>query len=182
MSQADKSFFSHRCNWGQMIALNISNRLGGWNASPPSDGKFYAWPRSRHTSERLDHTTQLGFHPPHPSCLSAGSTAKALLIPEVALSPTHPQTLQPSLSLLIHKLSSLQCLLLLMPPPLLHSHIPALVQLSSSTDPWKRPLFCSCWSRMFSSFRGLGMKPMSQPSFTRRPIHQSLLNFCRVEG
>lgn len=48
---------------------------------------------------------------------------------------------------------------------------------SSLTHPWKRPLFCSCWSRMFSSFSGLGMKPMSQPSFTRRPIHQSLLNF-----
>lgn len=43
--------------------------------------------------------------------------------------------------------------------------------------PWTRPLFCSCWSRMFSSFRGLGMNPMSQPSFTNRPIHQSLLNF-----
>ena len=31
---------------------------------------------------------------------------------------------------------------------------------------------------MFSIFTGLGMKPISQPSFTRRPIHQSLLNFC----
>lgn len=50
---------------------------------------------------------------------------------------------------------------------------------SSLTHPWKRPLFCSCWSRMFSSFSGLGMKPISQPSFTRRPIHQSLLNFYR---
>lgn len=49
-----------------------------------------------------------------------------------------------------------------------------------STHLWKRPLFCSCWSRMFSSFRGLGMNPISQPSFTRRPIHQSLLNFCRL--
>ena len=47
--------------------------------------------------------------------------------------------------------------------------------------PWMRPLFCSCCSRMFSSFRGLGMKPISQPSFTSRPIHQSLLNFCRRE-
>lgn len=47
----------------------------------------------------------------------------------------------------------------------------------SVTYPWTRPLFCSCWSRMFSSFRGLGMKPISQPSFTNRPIHQSLLNF-----
>jgi len=48
---------------------------------------------------------------------------------------------------------------------------------SSVSYPWTRPLFCSCWSRMFSSFRGLGMKPISQPSFTNRPIHQSLLNF-----
>lgn len=47
----------------------------------------------------------------------------------------------------------------------------------SVTYPWTRPLFCSCCSRMFSSFRGLGMKPISQPSFTNRPIHQSLLNF-----
>lgn len=46
------------------------------------------------------------------------------------------------------------------------------------TYPCTRPLFCSCWSRMFSSFRGLGMKPISHPSFTSRPIHQSLLNFC----
>lgn len=53
---------------------------------------------------------------------------------------------------------------------------------SSLTHPWKRPLFCSCWSRMFSSFNGLGMKPISQPSFTRRPIHQSLLNFYRFWG
>lgn len=49
---------------------------------------------------------------------------------------------------------------------------------SSATYPWTRPLFCSCWSRIFSSFRGLGMNPISQPSFTNRPIHQSLLNFC----
>lgn len=50
-----------------------------------------------------------------------------------------------------------------------------------ATYPWTRPLFCSCWSRMFSSFRGLGMKPISQPSFTNRPIHQSLLNFWRCK-
>lgn len=50
----------------------------------------------------------------------------------------------------------------------------------SGPYPWTRPLFCSCWSRMFSSFRGLGMKPISQPSFTNRPIHQSLLNFWGV--
>lgn len=34
---------------------------------------------------------------------------------------------------------------------------------------------------MFSIFTGLGMKPISQPSFTRRPIHQSLLNFYTTE-
>ncbi|MEQ2218355.1 hypothetical protein XENOCAPTIV_002019, partial [Xenoophorus captivus] len=37
---------------------------------------------------------------------------------------------------------------------------------------------CSCSRRVFSSLTGLGMKPTSQPSFTRRPIHQSLLYFC----
>lgn len=51
------------------------------------------WPRFRHTSERLDHTTQLGFHPPHflPICQL---TCQALLIP--------PKTLQLASSLLIH--------------------------------------------------------------------------------
>lgn len=39
--------------------------------------------------------------------------------------------------------------------------------------------FCSCSRRRLSSFTGLGMKPTSQPSFTSRPIHQSLLYFCR---
>lgn len=48
---------------------------------------------------------------------------------------------------------------------------------SYTAYPWTRPLFCSCWSLMFSSLRGLGMKPISHPSFTNRPIHQSLLNF-----
>lgn len=42
-------------------------------------------------------------------------------------------------------------------------------------------IFCSCSSRMFSSLTGLGMKPTSQPSFTSRPIHQSLLYFCSGE-
>ena len=44
---------------------------------------------------------------------------------------------------------------------------------------WNLPCLalCSCWMRVFSIFTGLGMKPISQPSFTRRPIHQSLLNF-----
>lgn len=39
--------------------------------------------------------------------------------------------------------------------------------------------FCSCRRRRLSSLTGLGMKPTSQPSFTSRPIHQSLLYFCR---
>lgn len=38
-------------------------------------------------------------------------------------------------------------------------------------------ILCSCSIRVFSSLTGLGMKPTSQPSFTRRPIHQSLLYF-----
>lgn len=39
--------------------------------------------------------------------------------------------------------------------------------------------FCSCLSLMASSRRGLGMKAMSAPSLTSRPIHQSLLYFCQ---
>lgn len=38
--------------------------------------------------------------------------------------------------------------------------------------------FCSCLILMASSLTGLGMKVMSAPSFTSRPIHQSLLYFC----
>lgn len=34
---------------------------------------------------------------------------------------------------------------------------------------------------MFSSLAGLGMKPISAPSFTNLPIHQSLLYFCRMK-
>lgn len=41
--------------------------------------------------------------------------------------------------------------------------------------------FCSCLSLIASSRRGLGMKVMSAPSFTSRPIHQSLLYFCEVQ-
>ena len=41
--------------------------------------------------------------------------------------------------------------------------------------------FCSCLILMASSFTGLGMKVMSAPSFTSRPIHQSLLNFYTGE-
>ena len=43
-------------------------------------------------------------------------------------------------------------------------------------------ILCSCSRRVFSSLTGLGMKPTSQPSFTRRPIHQSLLYFCIQTG
>lgn len=38
--------------------------------------------------------------------------------------------------------------------------------------------FCSCFILMASSLTGLGIKVMSAPSFTSRPIHQSLLYFC----
>lgn len=41
--------------------------------------------------------------------------------------------------------------------------------------------FCSCRRRRLSSLTGLGMKPTSQPSFTSRPIHQSLLYFCKQQ-
>lgn len=40
--------------------------------------------------------------------------------------------------------------------------------------------FCSCLILMASSFTGLGIKVMSAPSFTSRPIHQSLLYFCVI--
>ena len=39
---------------------------------------------------------------------------------------------------------------------------------------------CVCWSLRLSSLAGLGMNPTSQPSLTSRPIHQSLLNFCKT--
>lgn len=42
-------------------------------------------------------------------------------------------------------------------------------------------IFCSCCTLMFSSLTGLGMKPTSHPSLTRRPIHQSLLYFWSGE-
>lgn len=41
--------------------------------------------------------------------------------------------------------------------------------------------FCSCLILMVSSLTGLGMNVMSAPSFTSRPIHQSLLYFCRTQ-
>lgn len=41
-------------------------------------------------------------------------------------------------------------------------------------------LLCSCNCRVLSSFTGLGMKPTSHPSFTKRPIHQLLLYFCNT--
>lgn len=40
--------------------------------------------------------------------------------------------------------------------------------------------FCSCFILMASSLTGLGMNVMSAPSFTSRPIHQSLLYFCTM--
>ncbi len=44
--------------------------------------------------------------------------------------------------------------------------------------------FLACTSlliRIVSRFTGLGIKPTSPPSFTGRPIHQSLLNFCKQQ-
>lgn len=48
--------------------------------------------------------------------------------------------------------------------------------LSSSSRPFDLPV-CACCRRRFSSLMGDGMNPISQPSLTRRPIHQSLLYF-----
>lgn len=48
--------------------------------------------------------------------------------------------------------------------------------LSSSSKPFDLPV-CACWRRKFSNFMGDGMKPISQPSLTNLPIHQSLLYF-----
>lgn len=45
------------------------------------------------------------------------------------------------------------------------------------SQPCSHLAFCSCLSRMLSRRWGLGMKAMSPPSFTSRPIHQSLLYF-----
>lgn len=52
------------------------------------------------------------------------------------------------------------------------------------TEPQPRShlAFCSCLSRMLSRRWGLGMKAMSPPSFTSRPIHQSLLYFWAWGG
>lgn len=58
---------------------------------------------------------------------------------------------------------------------------PKFIEKKEAYPPWKRPLFCSCWIRMFSNLSGLGMKPISQPSFTSLPIHQSLLYFWNAE-
>lgn len=155
-----ESFFSPHCNWGKMMALNISNGLGGWNTSPHlmenhvvATIQTHLWEVGPHCAAWLSSTWL------------PGSTARLYSSHTLSLSDPHAFS------------AIFSCCWLLR---LLHSHIPVLPRSSSSTHPWKRPLFCSCWSRMFSSFRGLGMKPMSQPSFTRRPIHQSLLYFCRL--
>lgn len=47
----------------------------------------------------------------------------------------------------------------------------------TESQPNSHLAFCSCLSRMLSRRWGLGMKAMSPPSFTSRPIHQSLLYF-----
>ncbi len=43
-------------------------------------------------------------------------------------------------------------------------------------------ILCSCNWRVLSSFTGLGINPTSHPSFTKRPIHQSLLYFCKQKN
>lgn len=47
----------------------------------------------------------------------------------------------------------------------------------TESQPCSHLAFCSCLTRMLSRRWGLGMKAMSPPSFTSRPIHQSLLYF-----
>lgn len=52
----------------------------------------------------------------------------------------------------------------------------------TESQPCSHLAFCSCLSRMLSRRWGLGMKAMSPPSFTSRPIHQSLLYFWAWDG
>lgn len=51
--------------------------------------------------------------------------------------------------------------------------------LSSSSKPFDLPA-CACCKRKFSNFIGDGINPISQPSLTNRPIHQSLLYFSLI--
>ena len=67
------------------------------------------------------------------------------------------------------------------PPPKLIADLPPrppAPSLSSSSKTFDDFPACACWSLKFSNFIGDGMKPISQPSLTKRPIHQSLLYFC----
>lgn len=84
--------------------------------------KILWWLWSRYTSESLDHTAQLGFHPPDILLI-----CQPLLIPKVARSQYNPKPFKLSLSHLIH-VSSLQYLLLLLTPSLCRTH-PALLLL-----------------------------------------------------
>lgn len=56
---------------------------------------------------------------------------------------------------------------------------PPAPSLSSSSRPFDLPA-CACCRRRFSNLIGDGMKPISQPSLTKRPIHQSLLYFSLI--
>ncbi len=63
---------------------------------------------------------------------------------------------------------------------------PSMLEEELALEPWREYSLealladcCDCCSRSDSSLAGLGMNPTSQPSFTSRPIHQSLLNFCK---
>lgn len=51
--------------------------------------------------------------------------------------------------------------------------------LSSSSKPFDLPVWACC-KRKFSNFIGDGINPISQPSLTKRPIHQSLLYFSFI--
>lgn len=64
------------------------------------------------------------------------------------------------------------------PPPKLPKFKPP-PSLSSSSSPFNLPV-CACCKRKFSNFIGDGINPISQPSLTNRPIHQSLLYFSLI--
>lgn len=115
------AFFVFYGNCERIIVLSTINRLGDYNpASHLMENSVWLW--SRYTSESLDHTAQLGFHPPDILLI-----CQPLLIPKVARSQYNPKPVKLSLSPLIH-VSSLQYLLLLLTPSLCRTH-PALLLL-----------------------------------------------------
>lgn len=58
--------------------------------------------------------------------------------------------------------------------------LPPAPSLSSSSNPFDDFPACACCRRKFSNFIGDGINPISQPSLTKRPIHQSLLYFSFI--